>query len=699
FQPLSYIYIQVEEVVAGTNTGMSLSLAGYYHYWEKCISNAITKCIISSMATFLALLQSKDRPPLCEVKANLNGKDLVVTPTVNDIYKYLTKSVKHIVESARMFVRWMHGTCCQTAPQVVHEEEEPLVFSFYQDMSKNPHVIKLMLQLNQAIHKVFSMMNKYLDGWRRYDTVYNLWNPKRKKALEKLAEKKHTCVYFDTRIASYELLAETVRAQPSEKDVDFIRIDCYPVAVGIAAQADQWKTDYGAVLHQCSSALLEDLCGKMSQLEADLRADPQDLDALKFVLNTIADISGMGMDIELSYLDTMERYRTLQQYDIPVPPDEMAKAQGIAIRWQALFMEAKTKDLRLVRVKERFREVTKEQAVGFHAELKEMEATFKATGPGNSNTELEDGVRLLAEYQQRVQVVCMARKLELVNAEGLFGLDTTEYPELQRVVSELKKLGRIYDLYQEQRDFEDGNSATPWGDLDVGSLQRGVEVLEKKARKEKQFKEHPTFRAVEARIFNFKDSIPLIVNLKNEAMKPRHWQKLIEMTGVKFDPSNFKALTLGNIFQMELHRFTADIDDIVNESVQELKIENEIRKVEATWRKTDLVLAKYQKNGVDRSYVLKAADEIKTELEDNLLNLQTMSSSRFVGSFADQVRGWERTLNRVNETLDMWYTVQRKWMYLESIFVGAEDIRLQLPEEAKKFDAIDKAFKQARSTY
>lgn len=121
----------------------------------------------------------------------------------------------------------------------------------------------------------------------------------------------------------------------------------------------------------------------------------------------------------------------------------------------------------------------------------------------------------------------MARKLELVNAEGLFGLDTTEYPELQRVVSELKKLGRIYDLYQEQRDFEDSNSAIPWGDLDVGSLQRGVEVLEKKARKEKQFKEHPTFRAVEARIFNFKDSIPLIVNLKNDAMKPRHWQKLI----------------------------------------------------------------------------------------------------------------------------------------------------------------------------
>ena len=110
------------------------------------------------------------------------------------------------------------------------------------------------------------------------------------------------------------------------------------------------------------------------------------------------------MDMELSYTDTIERYRTLQQYSIAVPPDQMAKAEGIAERWKSLFIEAKTKNLCLVKVKERFREVTKEQAVEFHEELKEMEISFKASGPGNSNTQLEDGLRLLGEYQQRVKV-------------------------------------------------------------------------------------------------------------------------------------------------------------------------------------------------------------------------------------------------------------------------------------------------------
>jgi dynein heavy chain len=75
-------------------------------------------------------------------------------------------------------------------------------------------------------------------------------------------------------------------------------------------------------------------------------------------------------------------------------------------------------------------------------------------------------------------------------------------------------------------------------------------------------------------------------------------------------------------------------------------------------------------------------------------SLQTIAGSRFVGEFVSVVHRWDHTLNTVSDTMEVWLQTQRKWNYLESIFVGAEDIRLQLPHEAKNFDAIDKQFIQ-----
>ena len=45
----------------------------------------------------------------------------------------------------------------------------------------------------------------------------------------------------------------------------------------------------------------------------------------------------------------------------------------------------------------------------------------------------------------------------------------------------------------------------------------------------------------------------MVVNLKNDAMKTRHWQKLMDLTSVAFD-TTLKTLTLSNIFSMELHK-------------------------------------------------------------------------------------------------------------------------------------------------
>ena len=131
-----------------------------------------------------------------------------------------------------------------------------------------------------------------------------------------------------------ELAASVTPNDPkaSKKDVNFLRIDCYNVALGIAQQAEVWKTDYGNVLHTTSKTLLEETMDKIERFQTDMSSDPKDLTELKFVLNVIGDISDASMDMELDYLDVAERYKTLERYGIPVPEDELAAALSLGER-------------------------------------------------------------------------------------------------------------------------------------------------------------------------------------------------------------------------------------------------------------------------------------------------------------------------------------------------------------------------------
>lgn len=753
YQSIGPLLVKVEEIVASSNTGASPVLAEFYNFWEKRMYNAITKMVIRAIASFEVLLSldrdsgvtaqaateesniglggSKNmRPPLCRVQATLNGSDVSVSPALTDIYKYVSRIVRSIVESSKSFHRWMRGTCKECEPVIISEDEDPIVFSFYQDVSKNPHVIKLMLELNHSFQRTFTTVRRYLDTWQRYDEVYGLWDAKRKDQLGRLRDKKPSSVFFDNRIAIYDKLSDTVRGQTSRKDIDFLRIDCYAVQAGLAARAQEWTIEYGMVLYEIAKGRLDALNEEITECRKVLDSDPQDLEELKHVLHVITSVNEKTMVKELEIADIMEGFRTLTKFNlvpdrlivdtdepalsaVPTSPKnpgndvQTAKerieegenafltSRSLDEAWRQLVLDSKTKDLRMDTVKEEFRKVTQHSAEDFVTTVHNLKRTFEATGPGKKSSgdgELDEGVELVEHYVEKLGHMFRERE-QIVNAQKLFNLDITSYPELNQVKTELGKLQHIYSLYSELKQFEAEMSSMLWSELDVHALLKGAEALEKKLRKlPKELRAMPTYDAVEEAIVRFRDSIPLIQSLKNDAMKKRHWDKLSKVTGVVFemDPKTF---TLGALFEMKLARFEAEIAEIVNEGTQEAKIEKALKDIEEKWKETSFGVAKYKKNGVDKGFVLKSCDDIKLELEDNMLNLQTMGGSRFVVSFADVVRKWEKQLNHVLETIDVWFKVQSKWMYLESIFIGAEDIRMQLPEEAKKFDQVDKAWK------
>lgn len=60
--------------------------------------------------------------------------------------------------------------------------------------------------------------------------------------------------------------------------------------------------------------------------------------------------------------------------------------------------------------------------------------------------------------------------------------------------------------------------------------------------------------------------------------------------------------------------------------------------------------------------------------------------------FLEKVTAWQRQLGAVDAVLGTWGDVQKKWQALESIFIGSADIRVQLPDDSRRFDIINANF-------
>lgn len=64
-------------------------------------------------------------------------------------------------------------------------------------------------------------------------------------------------------------------------------------------------------------------------------------------------------------------------------------------------------------------------------------------------------------------------------------------------------------------------------------------------------------------------------------------------------------------------------------------------------------LHRYMKGTVEHGTILGAVDEIVLTLDDNSMNLQSMSASRYVGPFLEKVQKWEKSLSHISEVVEV----------------------------------------------
>ncbi|XP_043835576.1 dynein axonemal heavy chain 10 [Dromiciops gliroides] len=679
---------KVEGLVIHTNTGRAPKLAHYYLYWENKIYDVLTRLVLKNLQSFNSLVLGN--VPLFQTETILSAPEIILHPSANEIDKLCVHCVRDCVEVTKHFVRWMNGSCIECPPQK-GEEEELVTVSFYDDVFMNPQIMEQAIMIPQNVHRVLVNLMKYLHKWKRYRP---LWKLDKAIVMEKFAAKKPPCVAYDDKLQFYSKIANEVTRQSLIKDEQCIRLQLGPLAYTVQESAKSWVVSLGRLLSESAKEELFLLHEELETMAKNLKRPPTSLEDLKFVLATIADIRSQSFSVELRFRDIQERYRTMAMYDLYPSEAEGELASQIEDIWKNLFAESVEVEHCLGGIKKTFTEITRTEIADYSHEIKDFARRFYREGPGSVGEDLDKGMELLAVFEKEL-VKHERNRQELANAEKLFDLPITMYPELLQVQREIAGLRQIYDIYHAQKAAKEEWSQTLWVNLNVQFLQEGIENYLRALRKlPRQVRSLTVAFYLETRMKAFKDSIPLLLDLKNEALRERHWKELMEKTGIFFEMTD--TFTLENMFAMELHKHTDVIQEIVVAAVKEITIEKGVKDILDTWENMKFSVIKYFKGTQERGYILGAVDDIIQCLDDNTVNLQSISGSRFVGPFLSTVHKWEKTLSLIGEVIEIWMLVQRKWMYLESIFIGG-DIRAQLPDEAKKFDNIDRVFKRIMS--
>ncbi|OMJ92498.1 hypothetical protein SteCoe_4738 [Stentor coeruleus] len=701
YSEISDNLLSIEEITLNSKTKAAPQMVKYYGYWEKRIFNAITTMVIRGLLSLKALFTKReDRPPLFRVSSSYNPPKVAYHPSLQDIEKVLQKLVTNILESAKAFPRWQKGRCELCRPRENLDVKE-YIHHFYKDVSKIQNILNLQMRISDMCDRLSSKLTKRAKYWEGKYKI--LGDDKYKAKFEKMGESmSFTQIEFYMNFYN-NLVAEYETTKP-EKKVIFMLVDDTRTRNSIKREAIKWLNLFSNILYDKAAKNLRDILKEIDESRIKLQETPSDISSMKSLLSEISKINNSHMVVEFRITEIEEMFRTIKMYNSSslsdqIKQDNCSEAEALMKRWRELRREANQKNFSMLKYKERFAEETKVDVSTFQKQLKSIFRQYKEEGPGAPETSLKDGVGILSHYDDQILRLNKIKE-ELVIAEQLLGLPISSFEELVYMENTNKKLAVLYGIYSELQEKITRWSSTPWNDIDIATIEKESEEFYKKTMKlDSDYSENKTYEKLRKEVTGFRDSVPLIRTMKSEHIRHRHWEKLLKAIGYEHK-LDLKNITLQQVFDLQLQEYQEKVDEIATEARNEAAHDATIQSIEHTWKTTNFPMGPYKRGVEVKAFLITNCDEIKEKIDDQLTDLSKLTNSRFAGPFMERIRLLDKQLNVISDCIELWLAVQRKWQYLESIFVGSEDIRLMLKEEVKKFDRIDKYFRKLmESTY
>lgn len=532
-------------------------------------------------------------------------------------------------------------------------------------------------------------LKKFISG--QLDELYELEDDFEDEEGRKGDQARLSLEEFELQIVKYEKLHEDIQELPETAHFGWITVDAQPLRQAISTIARKWRLMFLDYLSKDVENQLEEFDKFINDMTTGLQQDCPKDDYPKLV-----ELMGYLLQIrerpdfkneEKFFGPLRDTVALLRKYGITVSEEIIHKLETGVDKWKGLsklYFDVKDKlaVLQNAEIKKisKYETTFNEQAEQYRKEFLEKAPFAFSVGPSRAYEIIDELNKELEEREEALR--------DLRAKQKLFGLIQNQGVTIKNNRADLKLLKTVWDyvdmvLWQ----IEDWKKL-PFLEINTDDMEEVSNKFQKAIKKiNNKARMWDVYNGLDVVVSNFLTTLPLIQKLRNEGMRPRHWNQLMEQTGVKFELSkNFK---LADLMALNLHNFTEQVNEIVDRATKEMQMEKQFKELAKIWNGLSFEFEEYKD-----VHLVKIPEDAIVYLEDNTTQLQNISSNRFIDYFLDDLNEWQKKLGNVDTIGNLYMDVQKTWQYLENIFIGSEDIREQLPEDTLRFDRIDVELKK-----
>uniref|UniRef100_A0A8W4FMS4 Dynein axonemal heavy chain 17 n=1 Tax=Sus scrofa TaxID=9823 RepID=A0A8W4FMS4_PIG len=500
------------------------------------------------------------------------------------------------------------------------------------------------------------------------------------RAEETLPKRPPTLAQFQQQIDAYEKLYEEVSRRENAKVFGgWLQCDCRPFKQAVLNSIKRWSLMFKRHLSNHVINSLADLEAFMKVARAGLTKPLKegDYDGLVEVMRHLMKVKERQSATDSMFEPLKQTIELLKSYGEEMPEETHLKLQELPEQWThtkklAIQVKQNVAPLQANEVSILRRKCQQFEQHEFREKFRQ-EAPFSFSDP--------DQGHLDATMEGVMEALC--------KSGSLFEVTVPDYKQLKACHKEVRLLKELWDMIVMVNTSFAAWKTTKWQDINVEQMDIDCKKFAKDVRSlDKEMKSWDAFVGLDNTVKNMITALRAVSELQNPAIRDRHWQQLMQATQVPCATGD--ETTLADLLQLNLHRYEDEVRNIVDKAVKESGMEKVLKALDSTWSTMEFEHEPHPRTG---TMMLKADEVLVETLEDNQVQLQNLMMSKYLSHFLKEVTSWQQKLSTADSVISIWFEVQRTWSHLESIFIGSEDIRAQLPEDSTRFDDIDQEFK------